>query len=143
MKIIDVNILVFAVDRLSPHHASVSSWWKAALNGDEEIGLPWIAVSGFLRIATNARLFPHPLTVEEAIERIEEWIARPNVRFVQETSNHWTDFRDFVQSSGAGGNRATDAHLAALAVSHGATLVSCDTGFARFRRLRWENPAAV
>jgi predicted nucleic acid-binding protein len=35
-----------------------------------------------------------------------------------------------------------DAHLAALAIDHGLTLCSTDGDFARFRRLRWENPLA-
>ena len=33
-----------------------------------------------------------------------------------------------------------DAHLAALAVEYGASLCSTDRDFARFDRLRWENP---
>lgn len=142
MKITDVNILIFATDRQSPFHTRVASWWNAALNDDEAIGLPWIAISGFLRIATNTRLFPHALTVEEAVGRVEAWMGRPQVQLIHEAPNHWPIFREFLQGMGAGGNRTTDAHLAALAVSRGATLVSCDNGFGRFKQLRWENPAA-
>jgi predicted nucleic acid-binding protein len=43
---------------------------------------------------------------------------------------------------GAAGNLTTDAHLATLAISHGAILISCDSDFARFKGLRWENPIA-
>ena len=43
---------------------------------------------------------------------------------------------------GDDGNLTTDAHLAALAISHGAVLASCDADFARFSRLRWHNPTA-
>lgn len=141
MKLVDVNILIYVADRQSQFHSRVLSWWHASLNGDEIVGLPWISVSGFLRIATNPRLFETPLTVEEAVDRVAAWMAQPNVRIVEESSEHWELFREFVRETGTGGNRTTDAHLAALAVSRGATLVSCDTGFARFRRLRWENPA--
>jgi len=38
------------------------------------------------------------------------------------------------------GNLTTDAHMAVLALTHDAVLVSCDTDFARFKGLRWENP---
>jgi len=34
----------------------------------------------------------------------------------------------------------SDAHLAALAIAHGAELNSCDTDFARFAGLRWVDP---
>lgn len=140
MKIIDVNILVYAVDRQSKFHAPVLAWWNNALNGNEILGLPWIAVSGFIRIGTNSRLFDNALTVAEATQRIDVWLSQPNIQLVQETTEHWTLFREFVQIPGAGGNRTTDAHLAAIAVSRGASLVSTDRGFARFSHLRWENP---
>jgi predicted nucleic acid-binding protein len=35
----------------------------------------------------------------------------------------------------------TDAHLAALAIEHGATIVSFDRDFARFEGVRWTLPA--
>ena len=41
---------------------------------------------------------------------------------------------------GAGGNLTSDAHLAALAIEHGAVLCSSDADFARFPRLEWRNP---
>jgi toxin-antitoxin system PIN domain toxin len=142
VKLVDVNVLVYAVNRRSEHHAKVLAWWNSAVNGDEALGLPWIAVSGFLRITTNPRLLDYPLTIAEAVEQVDAWLAQPNVRIVQETGEHWLHFRTFIQQSGTAGNRTTDAHLAALAVSYGATLASCDADFARFRQLRWENPAA-
>jgi len=40
------------------------------------------------------------------------------------------------------GPLVTDAHLAALAIEHGATLFSTDGDFSRFPRLRWQNPVA-
>jgi uncharacterized protein len=36
-----------------------------------------------------------------------------------------------------------DAHLAALAIEHGVTRCSTDGDYARFARLRWENPLAA
>jgi len=41
---------------------------------------------------------------------------------------------------GTGGNLTTDAHLAALAIEHGAELCSCDADFSRFAGLRWLDP---
>lgn len=140
MKIIDVNILIYAVNRQSQFHVRVLSWWNAALNGSEQIGLPWITVSGFMRIITNPKLLDTPLTVQQAIERVDTWLAQPVVAIVSERENHWMLFRELAQDIGTGGNRTTDAHLAALAISRGATLASCDRGFAGFRQLRWENP---
>jgi uncharacterized protein len=47
-----------------------------------------------------------------------------------------------LHQTGTAGNLTTDAYLAALAVSLGAKLVSCDADFGRFPSLRWENPTA-
>ncbi len=51
--------------------------------------------------------------------------------------------RELLEPLGAAGNLVSDAHLAALAIEHGAELCSADTDFARFRRLRWSNPLAA
>lgn len=59
---------------------------------------------------------------------------------VREKDEHWRVLRSLLDEAGASANLTTDAHLAALAIRHGAVLVSCDNDFARFRGLRWENP---
>jgi predicted nucleic acid-binding protein len=82
------------------------------------------------------------LTVTQGLDQVQEWLDLPGSRIVQESDNHWEMLRDLIETTGTVGNRATDAHLAALAITHRATLVSCDSDFLRFRALRWENPLA-
>jgi hypothetical protein len=41
---------------------------------------------------------------------------------------------------GTAGNLTSDAHLAALAIEHGALLCSCDADFSRLPGLRWVDP---
>ena len=45
--------------------------------------------------------------------------------------------------TGAGGNLVSDAHLAALAIEHTATVISFDNDFARFPGVRWHEPPAL
>jgi toxin-antitoxin system PIN domain toxin len=142
MRLVDLNVLLYAVNRDSPQHDTVRSWWERALSGDEPVGLAWIVVLGFLRLATNVKVFTQPLTPDEAVERVEAWLTHPNVRLVRETEGHWQILKELLDQAGTAGNLTTDAHLTALAIAHGATLASCDAGFGRFRHLRWENPAA-
>jgi toxin-antitoxin system PIN domain toxin len=141
MKVIDLNVLLYAVNQDAPGHGRVRSWWEAALVGDEPVGLPWAVLLGFLRLATNAKVFAEPLALDDAIERVDAWLSHPNVRIVGETEEHWRVLKELLGQTGTAGNLTTDAHLAALAIAHGATLASCDADFARFRHLRWENPA--
>ena len=35
MKIIDLNVLLYAINRDSAHHETVRTWWESALSGDE------------------------------------------------------------------------------------------------------------
>ena len=56
---------------------------------------------------------------------------------------HWTILRSLLADAGTAGNLTTDAHLAALAIEHGAELCSTDSDFARFRAVRWVNPLAL
>ena len=141
MKLVDLNVLLYAVNQDAPGHEGIRSWWEAALAGDEPVALPWMVLLGFLRLTTNAKVFAQPLTLDQAIERVDAWLSHPNIRLVRETDEHWRILKDLLGQTGTAGNLTTDAHLAALAVSHGARLVSCDADFGRYRQLRWENPA--
>ena len=140
MKVVDVNLLLYVVNQESTHHATVRSWWEAAINGQDPLGMCWIVLLAFLRISTNPRAFARPLSVEQAVATVEAWLTHPNIRTVTETDDHWRTLQRLLDDVGAAGNLTTDAHLAALAITHGAVLVSCDSDFARFRGLQWENP---
>ena len=140
MKIVDLNVLLYAVNESAPQHRAVRSWWESALNGSESVGLPWVVVLGFLRLSTNPAIFPHPLSCDGALQKVGTWLAVDSVRVVREREDHWEVLRTLLSESGTAGNLTTDAHLAALAITRGATLVSCDSDFARFKGLRWENP---
>jgi hypothetical protein len=140
VKIVDLNVLLYAVNEDAFHHKPVLRWWERALSGDEPVGLAWIVLLGFLRLSTNPAVFRRPLDVEAAIDAVDAWLSLDSTRLVQEKEEHWDILRSLLTHAGAAGNLTTDAHLAALAVSHGAVLVSCDTDFGRFKELRWENP---
>lgn len=142
MKIFDLNVLLYAVDENAVHHRSARRAWEEAVNGPEPVGLPWTVLIGFLRLAVNPAVFPHPLDVDTALEKVDTWLGLEATRLLSEKEEHWEILRPLLADSGTAGNLTTDAHLAALAISHGALLVSFDTDFARFKGLRWETPAA-
>jgi len=141
MKVVDLNLLLYTVNRDAKHHEPALRWWEAAINGDEPIGLPWVVLLGFLRIGTNIAIFPRPLDVDAAIAKVSAWLALATTRIMREKDEHWDVLRSLLADSGAAGNLTTDAHLAALTITHGAVLVSFDSDFARFKGLRWENPS--
>jgi len=142
MKLVDLNVLLYVVNSAAPLHRRVLRWWEAALNGNEPVALCWPVIAGFIRLSTRRGVFPSPLTVEAACARVDRWFELPVIRIINESESHWSLLKHLLSEAGAAGNLTSDAHLSALALSHGATLVSCDTDFARFPGLRWENPGA-
>ena len=141
MKLVDLNVLLYVVNEDAVHHQTTLDWWEETLHGDGPVGLTWVVLLGFLRLSTNPAIFPSPLDSETALAKAETWLSLGQTRLVQETADHWQILTDLLEATGVAGNLTTDGHLAALAISHGATLVSFDHDFARFPGLRWESPA--
>ena len=142
MIIVDVNLLIYAVNRDSPHHAKAKSWLETAVSGTETIGMPWIVLLAFLRLTTRTGLFRKPLTPHAAFDLVDDWLQQPSVTVPEPTPRHQQTMRDLISPLGTGGNLTSDAHLAALSIEHGAELCSSDNDFVRFSRLRWRNPLA-
>lgn len=140
MKVLDLNVLLYAVNSAADHHSKAKRWVEAAFAGDEPVALPWVVVLGFLRLATNPRLQPRALALADALSVVDGWLAQSNVHLLMPGEDHWRILKTLLAETGTAGNLTTDAHLAALAIEHGATLYSTDSDFHRFPRLRWHNP---
>jgi len=140
MILVDANLLLHAYDESSEHHADARVWWEARLSEPEPVRLAWLTVVAFVRIGTHPRVFAAPLSLGEAREHVTAWLGRPMVGLLHPTARHWGIFARMLEQAQATGNLVTDAHLAALAVEHGATLCSSDQDFSRFDGLSWRNP---
>ncbi|HEY4810849.1 MAG TPA: type II toxin-antitoxin system VapC family toxin [Solirubrobacteraceae bacterium] len=136
----DTNLLLYAADEDAELHDAALQWMEETLSGTETVAFAWVAVLGFIRIGTNPALYDIPMRVERALEVVDGWLAQPCVTIVHPTDRHAAVLRDLFTRVGTAGNLTTDAHLAALAVEHGATLYSSDNDFSRFPGLRWVNP---
>jgi toxin-antitoxin system PIN domain toxin len=143
VKLVDANLLLYAVDESSPHHAVAKPWLEEQLSGSETFAFAWAVLLAFVRLGTNPRVFAAPLTVEEALDLVDSWLGQPNVTVVHPTVRHSRLMRELLAPLGTAGNLASDAHLAALSIEHGAEVCSGDSDFARFPRVRWVNPLAV
>lgn len=141
MVIVDANVLLYAVNPQSRQHEAAHAWLVGALAGNEAVGFAWTVLLAFLRLATNPSVFAHPLSPEEAAGLVELWLAPRAAVVVEPTARHLAVLRGLLRSSGTAGNLIADAHLAALALETGATVVSFDRDFARFEGLRSHVPA--
>lgn len=140
MKLVDVGVLLSAVNRDAPHHQAAKKWLDEALNGEEAVGFAWAVLLAFLRLATHPGLFPRPLTLPQAAAVLEVWLARPTAVLLEPTTRHLGVLRGLLGSLGDARHLVAEAHLAALAVEHAAEVVSFDPNFDRFPGLRWLSP---
>jgi toxin-antitoxin system PIN domain toxin len=132
MFIVDANVLLYCVNESAPRHRAAKRWVERHLNGAEPVGLAWISLMAFLRIATLPAMSPRPIPVADAVSIVEDWLAAPAATVVNPTSRHLDLLRGLLMESGTAGNLTNDAHLAALAVEHGARVCTFDRDFARF-----------
>ncbi len=142
MKLVDANVLLYAVDELSPHHERAKRWLEEQLSGSATFAFAWAVLLAFVRLVTNPRVFAAPMTAEEALDLVDSWLEQPSATVVHPTDRHSRLMRELLAPLGTAGNLVSDAHLAALSIEHGAELCSADSDFARFPRVRWLNPLA-
>lgn len=140
MKLLDANVLLYALDDTSSRHAGAKAWVDAALSGNEEVGFAWVVLLAVVRLTTKAAVFARPLRAAEAFDIIDDWLAQPCATIVHPTIRHAALLRGFLSAAGTAGNLTTDAHLAALSVEYGATVATYDADFSRFPGVLTVNP---
>lgn len=140
MQLVDANVLLYAVNASDPKHEESRSWLDGALVGREPVGFAWVVVLAFLRLATRTGLFPNPLPVDNAVAQVRAWLDQPPSVVVEPTPRHAAVLAGLLTQMGTGGNLVNDAHLAALAIEHAATIVSYDIDFTRFQGVTCRPP---
>jgi len=140
VRIVDANVLLYAVNSDSDFHEDSRAWLDRALSGQDRVGFSWIALLAFVRLSTKVGLMPSPLPVRDAMDQVVAWLGAPSAAIAQPTGRHGDLLTSLLVEAGTGGNLTNDAHLAALAIEHRGTVVSYDTDFARFSGVSWARP---
>jgi len=137
MRCPDVNVLLYAVNLDSPQHEDARAWLEASFSRPQGVGFAWAALLGFLRLSTRGGIYAQPLSLDAALSVIDAWLGHPRASVLEPTERHAGVLGRLLLGAGAGGNLVSDAHLAALAIEHGAELGTFDGDFGRFAGLRW------
>lgn len=140
MILTDANLLLYAYNLDAAEHARARPWFEEQLSAADLFCFSWQTITAFLRISTNPRAFPHPLSIKEAATIVDEWLERPQTVILSPGERHWEIFQDLLEAGQATGPLVMDAHLAALAIEHGAILATSDRDFSRFAGLQLINP---
>lgn len=140
MIVPDANLLLYSYDSSSPFHERAVGWWQDCLSGSEAVGLCTVVLFAFLRIGTSRRAFVHPMSAEEATGHVRDWLARSITDFLVTQESDVVQAMQWLEAAGSGGKLTSDAHIAAIASRHRATVHTADTDFGRFSGVRWLNP---
>ena len=143
MILVDANLLLYAYDAESLHHDSSRSWFEDALSSGRPVRFALVTLLAFVRIASDRRIYSHPLMPAEACALIETWLSQPNVRLLQPGPRSWRHLSRMCAEGQAKGPMVMDAHLAALAREHGASIATSDRDFMRFPDIEIVNPVAA
>jgi toxin-antitoxin system PIN domain toxin len=135
VKIPDVNLLLYAADRQSPQHEAANRWLTEAFAAPAGVGFAWLALVGFIRLSTRTGVFPQALAVEQAMAAVHHWLACPGAQVVHAGPRHAALLGRLLLGAGTAGNLTNDAHLAAIALEHGAVVGTFDRDFLRFAGL--------
>ena len=111
---------------------------RTAFDAAEGVCFAWVALLGFVRLSTRRGIIAAPLRTDDAIAVVRDWLSHERASIIQPSDRHLLILGRLLVGAGTAGNLSTDAHLAALAIEHGATLASFDGDFERFSGLRFE-----
>ena len=92
MRLVDVNVLVYAHRLDLPRHQDFAGWLHDLVAGQEPYGIPDLVLSGFLRIVTDPRVFRQPTPMETALDFAEVLRSQPNCVPVEPGQRHWGVF---------------------------------------------------
>jgi toxin-antitoxin system PIN domain toxin len=140
--VVDANLLIYAHNSDSADFDKSREWLEHVFSEKTPIGLPWAVIHAFLRLTTGKAVLPRPLDIGTATSIIDEWLSLPAVMPLEAGPGYWMIFRELLRKAKISGKMVTDAHIAALAIEHDATLYTADRDFQRFAGLRVINPLA-
>lgn len=125
--LLDVNVLIALSEEGHVAYGKVHRWLK------EAAGAPWatcpLTQAGFVRIITNPGFHPHPVTLVEAFQVLDDIIRRAGHRF-------WplditlSDAVQPFQNRVFGHRQVSDAYLLGLAIKRKGRVVTLDHGIA-------------
>lgn len=140
MKLLDVNVVLPAFVKQHPDHGLVRPWFDRLLASHEPFGVPMTVWCSFLRISSSRKPFGVPLPIDDGIAYIRQVRAQPSHVATEPGPRHLDCLQQVCAEGEATGDLVPDAVLAAIALEHGAAMVSFDRDFARFPKVTWIRP---
>jgi toxin-antitoxin system PIN domain toxin len=131
--------LLYVTDSEADRHDAARIWFEDQMNSGEQVALPWFTLVSFLRLATQRGARKVPMTMDQALTWVHEWLEWETVWIPEPTARHHLVLSDVLRAVPRSA-MVSDAHVAAIAIEHGLTMCSADVGFKVFPGLKFHNP---
>ena len=143
MLLLDTNILIDSVHDGSPFHDLCLSRLRQAREDPSPTFLTWGICYEFLRVVTHARVFPSPLTPQEAWRFLKVLLDETGFDLLTPTSRHAAIMEKTLEElPNMRGNLFHDLHTAVLMREHGiGRICTRDNDFRQFPFLTVIDPS--
>lgn len=139
---VNTNVLVYATDESSLHHASCLALCERGINDELALCVSAQILAEFISVATNPNAMPHPLSVEQARSHAES--LSEGLRVIVTTEGVTARFFKLLRATGANGKRAHDILHAATMLENGIrTIYTFDVGFTRIPEIVVRTPNGI
>jgi predicted nucleic acid-binding protein len=111
---LDCNILVQLALADHPGNAATVAMVQAEVKNGSRLIFPPLVINEFLHLITDARRFNPPLTMVEALDWVENFLASPAVGLLEPTHESMRQTLHWLRQFDLGRKRILDTHLAAV-----------------------------
>lgn len=140
MLLLDVNVVLAAHRADHPQHEPIRQWFDQLLKGDDEFTVPTVVWASFLRLSTNRRVFEVPSPRRDAFAFLDATCGQPHHLLTTPGPRHLALLQRLCDEADASGDLVPDAVIGAVALEHGAEVVTLDRDFARFTSVPHRRP---
>lgn len=144
MFAVDTNILIYGHFPGYPQHRKARDFCQRLLSEKPDWCLGWQVVYEYLRITTHPSVHLAPLSLAQALDDLEPYLAAPACHLLLPTPQHKPVLHAVVaEQPTARGNFVHDVHYAALLREHGVKRIySADSDYRKFAFLEVVDPTA-
>lgn len=130
--LIDTNILIYSYDETQELHPFSYTFLEHAFSGHISALIAHQNLLEFLAVATNPKRVEHPLTPDEALEKIAVYTA--NLSLISPLAKTFFTFTDLFSRHPSIRERVFDLYLVATALDNGITQI-CTWNVAHLKKI--------
>lgn len=135
MIAVDTNILIHLLVRSQVEHPRAAAWFA---KNEEPLALTGVNIAEALRLLTHPRVFPDPLSLDAAVDLINNFLEVSGAAVLEDAVDWWDELKGLTELvPGLRGNEIFDAQIALCLRYHGVKkILTLDADFSKYEFLK-------